>query len=80
MVANCIKVATDVYTPPSGGDPIPMVIAYLDVEGMSDIVKVQLAASKVDGKPAPGEVYVDCRPRYGSGGRMYWKPSQIKFP
>ena len=78
MTANCIKVATDVYTPPSG-DPVPMVIAYLDVEGMSDIVKVQIAASKVDGKPAPGEVYVDCKPRYGSGGRMYWKPSQLRF-
>lgn len=79
MNATCIKFDHSVYSPPNG-DPIPMLVTFLDIDGFSDVVKVQLSEKKVEGSPrAGGTVYVDCAPRFGSGGKLYWKPSLIRF-
>lgn len=79
MTATCIKFNHSVYNPPKG-DPIPMLVVFLDVEGFSDVVKIQLSEKKVQGEPAVnGTVYVDCAPKFGSGGKLYWKPSVLRF-
>lgn len=80
MTANCVKAYRTTFTPKSG-DPVPMVTVNLDIEGMNDIVKVQVSESRCQGDPRPGEVYIDCQPRFvkGGGGAIYWKPSLIKF-
>lgn len=78
MFATCIKFDHSVYSPPDG-DPIPMVVAFLDVEGFSDVVKVQLAKKRVEGDPKVGKVFLDFGPKFGSGGKLYWKPTQLRF-
>lgn len=78
MFATCIKFDHSVYSPPDGA-PTPMLVAFLDIEGFSDVVKIQLAAKRVEGQPRTGKVYVDFGPRFGSGGKLYWKPNLLRF-
>lgn len=78
MVAKCIKWREEVYTP-TQGDPVPMFCLFLDVEGFSDVVKVQISRNKVQGTVKEGECYVDCSPRFSNGGRVNWKPCLVRF-
>lgn len=78
MVANCIKFREEVYKP-DNGSPVPMLCLYVDVPGMSDIVKVQIAQKRVEGQPKVGECYIDCAPRFSNGGRINWKPCLVRF-
>lgn len=78
MVANCVNFYDDSYTPP-GKEPIAMLVAQLNVEGMRDLIKVQISKAKVEGKPQLGKVSVDCEPRFASGGKLYWKPAMLRF-
>lgn len=85
MVAKLIKFHEETFTPkPSNYNPdpspIPMVVIYLDVEGLNDPVKIQIKKDSCSGNPNTcSQVYVDCTPRYNSAGRMYWKPCLVKF-
>lgn len=85
MVAKLIKFSENVFTPaPSDRVPnpvgIPMLCIFLDVEGLNDPVKIQVKKSSCSGDPnSCSQVYVDCIPRYNSSGRIYWKPSVVKF-
>lgn len=85
MVAKLIKYNEEVFKPqPSqrypDPQPIPMMCIFLDVEGLNDPVKVQIKKASCSGDPATcSQVYIDCLPRYNSSGRMYWKPSVVKF-
>lgn len=85
MVAKLVKFHEETFTPQpsqrnSNASPIPMMVIYLDVEGLSDTVKVQIKKASCSGNPDTcTQVYIDCAPRYNSSGRMYWKPSVVKF-
>lgn len=79
MNATCSKFYHSEFVPPNG-DPIPMLVFNLDIDGFRDLVKVQISAKRVEGTPCVGaSVYVDCAPRYTTGGKLYWKPSLIRF-
>ena len=78
MVAKCVNFYDDVYTPP-GKEPIPMLACQLDVEGIRDLIKVQISKKKIEGTPHHGKVALDFEPRFASGGKLYWKPSLLRF-
>lgn len=78
MYVTCIKLSSDVYTPPNG-EPIPMFKLYCEHPDSNDLLKIQISQKNCVGSPAPGKIYVDFGPRYGSGGKLYWKPNHVKF-
>lgn len=85
MVAKLIKYREELFTPqPSqrypNPQPIQMMVIHLDVDGLNDPVKIQVKKEACSGNPAScSQVYIDCLPRYNSAGRIYWKPSVVKF-
>lgn len=79
MKAIALRVSESTYTP-SNGTPIPMVRIICEVDGVNDLVSINLSKTHVSGNYKMGcEVDIDFRPRYVTGGRLAWRPASCHF-